>query len=347
MELSELIREGSFSPSPAAVEVLLGSDAEAREALFARARRARAETTGDKIFLYGFVYFSTWCRNDCNFCYYRRDNDIARYRKGPDEVVDAAERLVASGVNLVDLTMGEDPEYLREGHRTATAIIREIKERTGSPVMVSSGVVPARTIREFAEAGAEFFALYQETHNRELFARLRAGQDYNGRMESKLAAKAAGMFIEEGVLTGVGETPSDLCDSLIEMGRVGAAQMRAMSFVPQSGSPMEGRAESDRVTELVFIALMRVLYPHALIPASLDVDGLSGLAPRIMAGANVVTSIVPPRLGLRGVAQADLDIDEGARTVAGVSEALKTLGLRPATTAEYRERLAEISRLIP
>jgi methylornithine synthase len=333
-------------PSPEALAALLGPDAGAREALFARARRVREETTGDKIFLYGFVYFSTWCRNNCNFCYYREDNGIDRYRKDLDEVTDVAERLVASGVNLIDLTMGEDPAYLREDHLTVMDIIREIKKRTGSPVMVSPGVVPARTAEGFARAGADFFALYQETHNRDLFARLRAGQDYDERMACKLAARAAGMLIEEGVLTGVGETPADLCDSLSEMGRVGAAQMRAMSFVPQPGSPMEGFAKGDRVTELVFIALLRVLYPHALIPASLDVDGLAGLTPRVMAGANVVTSIVPPRSGLRGVAQADFEIDEGARTVVEVAAALKPLGLRPATTDEYRARLAEIARIL-
>jgi methylornithine synthase len=160
-------------------------------------------------------------------------------------------------------------------------------------------------------------------------------------MDCKKSARESGMLVEEGVLTGVGETPEDLCRSLIEMGRIGASQMRAMSFVPQQGSPMEGWARGDRVTELVFIALLRILYPHVLIPASLDVDGLAGLAPRIMAGANVVTSIVPPQSGLCGVAQSELDIDEGARTAKEAAAGLETLGLGLATTDEYRTFLAE------
>ena len=43
---------------------------------------------GDAVFLYGFVYFSTYCRNECTFCLYRRGNaESPRYRKSIDEVV--------------------------------------------------------------------------------------------------------------------------------------------------------------------------------------------------------------------------------------------------------------------
>ncbi len=49
----------------------------------------------------------------------------------------------------------------------------------------------------------------------------------------------------------------------------------------------------------------------------------------------MVTSIVPPTSGLAGVSQAELDINEGHRTVAGVLPHLERLGLRAATPAEY------------
>jgi methylornithine synthase len=340
--IPERIANGTLRPSPSLIKSLLDADDKAREALFERARDVRMKTSGDKIFLYGFIYFSTWCRNNCNFCYYRRDNKISRYRKTPAEIIETAERLVESGVNLIDLTMGEDPEYRRNDHRETAVIIRELKKRTGIPIMVSPGVISENAVRDFAEAGTDFFALYQETHDRRLFAKLRADQDYDERMKCKIAAERAGMLIEEGVLTDAGETPADLCRSLIEMGKIGASQMRAMSFVPQLGSPMADRPRGNRAAELVFIALLRLFYPEALIPASLDVDGIAGLAPRIMAGANVVTSIVPAHSGLRGVAQAELDINEGGRTVKEADTALKSLGLRPATATEYGAYLETI-----
>ena len=58
------------------------------ELLFEVARQLREAHFGRKVFLYGFVYFSTHCRNRCTFCLYRQGNDAApRYRKTTAEVV--------------------------------------------------------------------------------------------------------------------------------------------------------------------------------------------------------------------------------------------------------------------
>jgi len=85
---------------------------------------------------------------------------------------------------------------------------------------------------------------------------------------------------------------------------------------------------------------MRLVFPDKLIPASLDVEGIQGLKERLDAGANVVTSIIPPEAGLAGVSQSTLDICEGYRTVPGVTPVLEECGLTPATLAEYRDWLA-------
>lgn len=324
----------------------LESDGAATEKLFEWARNERQRVFGDKIFLYGFVYFSTWCRNNCNFCYFRKSNKIERYRKSKEEVISIARQLADSGVNLIDLTMGEDAEYHAENFDTVLKIAKEIKEDLNMPVMISPGVISDDLIDRFAELGADWYALYQETHNRELFKKLRIHQDYQERMDSKLYAKQKGMLIEEGLLSGVGETYEDIADSLMVMGEIGASQVRVMSFVPQAGSPMEKAETPDRKLELKIIALMRILYPHTLIPASLDVDGIKGLKSRIDAGANVVTSIIPPKSGLMGVAQSKMDVDEGGRTAKEAREILMGMGLRGASNEEYKEYLAHLKKML-
>lgn len=321
------------------IDILKNDSADLQEELFRKAREVRESTFGKKIFIYGFVYFSTFCRNNCNFCYFRKSNGIDRYRKSAEEVVDIAKQLAAAGVNLIDLTMGEDPGYHQEDFKTVLEITRAIKEETKLPVMISPGVIHKHLIDEFAELGAEWYALYQETYNRELFQKLRIDQDYDERMDCKLYAKKKGMLIEEGLLAGVGEKEEDIADSLMEMGRIGASQIRVMSFVPQQGSPMENAVTPGRNLEMKIIALMRILYPYALIPASLDIDGIKGLEERINAGASVVTSIIPPRSGLMGVAQSTMDVDEGGRTVEEAEHILSSMGLSIASADEYREYL--------
>ena len=310
------------------------------EALFAAARNLRNRFFGNKIFLYGFLYISTFCRNDCHFCYYRRSNrESVRYRKGRQEIVSAARDLARTGVHLIDLTMGEDPDLLDfdgEGNDWIIEVVRSVRSATGLPIMVSPGLVSEKTLARLADEGTDWYACYQETHNRDLFKQLRPGQRYDDRLKVKTTARSLGMLIEEGLLAGVGETRDDIAASLDMMRRLDADQVRIMKFVPQAGTPMSTCAPPDPVGELVVAAVMRLALPDRLIPASLDVDGLAGLARRLDAGANVITSLVPPGQGLAGVAQSSLDIEAGNRTAESTVRILRQKGLRSATLEEYR-----------
>jgi methylornithine synthase len=315
------------------------------EILFRAARDVRRQHFGDTIFLYGFLYLSTHCRNDCIFCHYRTsNNNIRRYRKEEFEITAAAELLAKSGVHLIDLTVGEDPLYHNENGNTKNKtdnfsplvrLVKEVKERSRLPVMISPGVVPVEVVGQLADAGADWLALYQETHNPELFSRLRPRQDYRARWEIKRLAGRQGLLIEEGILVGVGETDEDIVRSMAEIRRLEVQQVRAMNFVPQPGTPLYAAPAANPLRELKILALMRLLFPEKLIPATLDVEGLAGLRRRLDAGANVVTSIVPPRQGLAGVAQSSLDIDSARRTAESVRAELEACSLRTATTEEY------------
>jgi methylornithine synthase len=310
--------------------------------LFAAARAARQTWFGDAVFLYGFLYFSTYCRNNCRFCQYRKPNTkLGRYRKTLPQIIKAAKEMARTGVHLIDLTMGEDPEFHRTGFQPLVSLVRAAKRETGLPVMVSPGVIPDGVIRKLAAAGAEWLACYQETHNRKLYAGLRPGQDYDLRMASKRAAAGQGMLVEEGLLTGVGENLDDLADSIITMRDLDFDQVRVMTFVPQAGAPLAGTPVTSRLLEQKVIAVMRLVMPDRLIPASLDVDGLDGVKDRLNAGANVVTSIVPPAEGLAGVANSKLDIEESRRSVGYVSEILVSCGLSVASQRTYRDWITQ------
>ena len=320
-------------------------DNEQTERLFQAACHLRRKHFGNEIFLYGFIYASTYCRNDCRFCFFRRSNPQSRrYRKATPEIVATARRLADSGVHLIDLTMGEDPALFNHsgaGFDRLIDLVETIRKATGLPIMVSPGVIPGNIIGRLSETGVSWYACYQETHDRRLFNRLRPGQDYDLRLEAKRNAHHRGLLIEEGLLCGVGETADDIAESMAVMHDLDADQVRVMNFVPQPGTPMVNRTPLDPKKELLISAVLRLVFPDRLIPASLDVDGLAGLKQRLKAGANVVTSIVPPGRGLAGVARHSLDIEEGKRTIASVKEVLQVCGLKSAGTDAY---LSWISR---
>lgn len=318
--------------------------------IFQAARKMRKQNFADKIFLYGFVYFSTYCRNNCSFCLYRKGNhSLERYRKSETEIMETAASLAQSGVHLLDLTMGEDPKFLLDepqGFGKLLKMIRRVKEVSGIPLMISPGVVPEKYLQDFKDAGINWYALYQETHNKDLYAKLRLGQDYDDRWETKVKAHQLGMLVEEGLLTGIGDDMSDVADSMVAMRKLNAEQIRVMSFVPQQETPMEKWISPPRLHELLIIAVMRLLFPDRLIPASLDVDGIKGLKERLYAGANVVTSIIPPESGLAGVSNNSLDIEDGNRTVKKVTQVLGEIGLEPATQDEYRNWVKKRQQLL-
>ena len=298
--------------------------------LFKTARQLREKYFDNKIFLYGFVYNSTHCRNNCRFCYYRKDNiHSKRYSKSKIQIMDISCKLAESGVHLIDLTMGESVSLHKnnvEQVQKLCTIISDIKSQTHLPVMVSPGVLPGEALKQMADSGADFYACYQETHNPELFSQLRIGQSFSQRLAVKQKAAQLNLLIEEGLLCGVGETMEDIIDSFDAIKMLNVDQTRVMGFVPQMGTPMENHPIADIKMELIILAVLRLLFPDRLIPASLDVEGVSGLEKRLYAGANVVTSIVPAGNGLAGVAQNSLDIEDSKRTVAQVEKILLSCG---------------------
>jgi methylornithine synthase len=194
--------------------------------------------------------------------------------------------------------------------------------------MVSPGVIPDNVLARFVECGADWYASYQETHARALFRRLRPGQSFDERMNKKYVAKRFGILVEEGILSGAGESLDDVTSSILVMRALDADQVRVMNLVPQKGTPMENHTPPDIYRELIITSVLRIVFPDKLIPASLDVDGLAGLKLRLDAGANVVTSLVPPGVGLAGVANRCLDIEDGRRTPDSVMTVLNSCGLK-------------------
>jgi len=346
--LTKACRQEKFSPGEIGY-LLERQESSELDLLFSAARHLRRQHFQNKVFLYGFLYFSTWCRNDCTFCYYRRSNDVSkRYRKSEEEILEAALELTKSGVHLLDLTLGEDPVFFHRenGFGYLAELIKKVKVATNLPIMISPGVVPENVLKLLSEAGADWYACYQETHNEELFRRLRTNQSYEARLASKKHGQMAGLLVEEGIMVGIGETTADIAHSLENMENIKAHQVRVMSFVPQPGTPLENALTPPRTRELAVIAVLRLLFPDRLIPASLDVDGVEGLQARINAGANVITSLIPPELGLAGVAQNSKDIKEGHRTVFGVLPLLEEMGMQAATVTEYKNWLETEKRAL-
>ncbi|MCC2508420.1 methylornithine synthase PylB [Methanimicrococcus blatticola] len=323
--------------------MLSATDKAGLQRMFDAAVSVKNHYFGNDVYLYSFVYFSTYCKNQCTFCYYNAKNKIDRYRITPEELRTMCEELKNEGVHMIDLTMGEDPHFHNKPENLLE-FVRIAKEVTGLPVMVSPGVVDNDFIQALSKEGANFFALYQETYQEELYEKLRAGQSFEERFQARLNAKAAGICIEDGILTGfskmklsngepVSPSVSDDIESAVAsirgMQKADPDQVRVMTFEPQPGTPLAGTTQASDLMELKVISVLRFVFPDRLIPASLDVAGIPGMVDRLNAGANVVTSIISADSKLEGVVNFDRDVslNERKRDAKSVIEKLNEMGL--------------------
>ena len=104
-----------------------------------------------------------------------------------------------------------------------------------------------------------------------------------------------------------------------------------MTFVPQAGTPLADVPPAGDAAELLTIADDAPGHARALSSPPRSTSTASAVS----SGASTPAPTSSPRscrptVGLAGVSQAELDIDEGYRTVAGVLPHLDRLGLRAA-----------------
>ena len=323
-------------------ELVSINEKEELEKLHYVSRKVKDHFFRNKVFLYSFVYFSTYCKNKCAFCYYRKPHDIERYRLGVQEVRSICQVLKGENIHMVDLTMGEDP-YFHDSPDRFIDIIKTVKSELNLPIMISPGVMGNEVLKELHENGANFLALYQETHDRSLYQKLRTGQSFDDRVNTRKFAKSIGYCVEDGILTGFGEDTESTIISLRGMEENCPDMVRVMTFVPQEGTPLEGVTQKPNISELKILSIMRLMFPDRLIPASLDLEGIDGMVQRLNAGANVVTSIIPSNSSLEGVVNYDRHLEEKDRDPKSVIRRLKGMGMEPATQSDFNRMLGVVT----
>ena len=170
--------------SPAAGERL--------EALCARSQALTRQRFGKVIRLFAPLYVSNECINNCSYCGFSRDNPILRVTLSLAEVRREAEALAAQGFRNILLVAGEHPKFVSNGYLAdCVAVLRE------SCPSVSLEVGPMETADyvPLVQAGAEGLVVYQETYDREIYARMHTAgpkRDFDWRLECPERAYAAG-----------------------------------------------------------------------------------------------------------------------------------------------------------
>ncbi|MEE3420281.1 MAG: [FeFe] hydrogenase H-cluster radical SAM maturase HydE [Lachnospiraceae bacterium] len=298
-----------------------------REYLYALARKRAQEHYGKDIFLRGLIEFSNFCKNDCFYCGIRRDNsELHRYRLTKDEIVKCADTGYHLNFRTAVLQSGEDRGYSDDD---ICEIVRAIKKmHPDMAVTLSIGEKEKESYQMYFDAGADRYLLRHETANAAHYRAMHPPDlSMRHRMDCLFTLKEIGYQVGAGFMVGSPhQTDACYADDMRFLKTLGPHMIGIGPFIPHHATPFKNDPPGTLEDTLFFLALLRLAFPKALIPAT---TALGTIDPRgrelgILAGANVVM----PNLSPRGVRRDYLLYDGKICTGDEAAECRRCMELR-------------------
>ncbi len=270
---------------------------EDREYLYSLAREKADRIYGKSIFLRGLIEFTNICRNNCIYCGLRRDNrNVNRYRLSKEQILECADRGYALNFRTIVLQGGEDLHYSDDD---ICGIVYGIKElHPDCAVTLSIGEKSRASYEKYFRAGADRYLLRHETANEDHYRRLHPSDlSMKRRMECLYDLKDIGYQVGAGFMVGSPyQTEECYADDFEFLHELQPEMIGIGPFIPHHDTPFSDMKSGTLEDTLFFLAILRLSFPEALIPATTALGTIHPLGREmgIKAGANVVMPNLSP-----------------------------------------------------
>jgi biotin synthase len=267
------------------------------EHLFERARCKAREIYGTAIFMRGLIEFTNYCKNDCYYCGLRAGNKKAeRYRLSKQQILECCKTGYALGFRTFVLQGGEDPHYTDE---ILVEIITEIKAAyPDCAVTLSIGERNFESYERLRKAGADRYLLRHETANDEHYRSLHPdAMSSANRKRCLYDLKKLRFQVGCGFMVGSPhQVMEHIIDDLMFIKELQPHMVGVGPFIPHSDTPFKNEKAGDLRLTLNILAIIRLMQPNLLIPATTALGTLAanGRELGILAGANVVMPNLSP-----------------------------------------------------
>lgn len=311
--------------------LLTTSDPVAVDNLYEQAAALRDSVYGHNIFLRGLIEISNYCRNNCLYCGIRRELKTQRYRLTKEQILDCCHTGHELGFRTFVLQGGEDAWFTDE---VLCDWVAEIKRRfPDCAVTLSLGERGRESFRRLREAGADRYLLRHETADATHYARLHPSEmSFEHRMQCLRDLRDLGYQVGTGFMVGSPyQTLETLKKDLVFIADFRPEMVGIGPFIPATGTPFEQHSAGSIELTLRLIAILRLLLPNALLPATTALGTLhpTGRERAIAAGANVIMPNLSPQdtRALYSIYNNKLSTgSEAAETVADIRARLKAIG---------------------
>ena len=296
-QLVDELKMEQILPEEQLRELLSNWSPEEEEYLYEQARQVRESVYGKDVYLRGLIEFSNYCRNDCYYCGIRRSNAHAeRYRLTKEQILDCCSQGYDLGFRTFVLQGGEDGYFTDD---RICSIVSEIKKRyPDCAVTLSIGEKSYESYKAFYDAGADRYLLRHETANCEHYRMLHplplSGEN---RKQCLWNLKEIGYQVGCGMMIGSPEQkPEYIVEDLLFMHELQPHMIGIGPFIAHKDTPFADRTSGTLDDTLHLLGILRLMFPHALIPATTALGTIHPLGREkgILAGANVVMPNLSP-----------------------------------------------------
>ena len=307
------------------------------EELFAEADRIRREHYGDAVYLRGLIEFTNHCRNNCYYCGIRRGNvNLARYRLDSETILACCREGYELGFRTFVLQGGEDPYFADGAAGTDTigtdrlcAIVSAIHERyPDCAVTLSVGERSRESYQRLFDAGARRYLLRHEAASEDLYATLHpAEMSLANRKRCLYDLKRIGYQVGAGLMVGApGQTLDHLMEDLEFLQNLQPDMIGIGPYLIHKDTPFGRSQEAQWLSDeeklqltLRLLAVLRILFPYALIPSTTALGTIDpkGRVLGLKAGANVVMPNLTPAELRDQYAIYDHKLSSGAEAAQG------------------------------
>lgn len=265
--------------------------------LFAQADKLRREYYGKDVYIRGLIEISNICKNDCLYCGIRRGNcNAERYRLSREEILSRCEAGYELGFRTFVMQGGEDPYFTDS---LVCEIVSEIKNRfPDCAVTLSLGEKERESYAKYKAAGADRYLLRHETANEEHYKKLHPCEmSLKHRMDCLFNLRELGFQTGSGFMVG---SPYQKTEYLVEdlrfLQKLRPQMIGIGPFIPHKDTPFRDFAGGTFELTLRMVALLRLMFPYALIPATTALGTIhpQGRELGLKAGANVIMPNLSP-----------------------------------------------------
>ncbi|MDD5952304.1 MAG: [FeFe] hydrogenase H-cluster radical SAM maturase HydE [Oscillospiraceae bacterium] len=272
-------------------------DGSCDDLLFQKAEALRQQIYGKDVYVRGLIEISNYCKNNCYYCGIRRDNrQVDRYRLTPEQILECCAEGYDLGFRTFVLQGGEDPYFTDD---LLCALLKTIKSRyPDCAVTLSLGERSRDSYQRLYDAGADRYLLRHETASPAHYNKLHPQElSLENRQRCLFQLKEIGYQVGSGFMVG---SPYQTTDCLIAdlrfLQQLQPAMIGIGPFLTHQDTPFREFENGNTQLVLRMIAILRLLFPYALLPSTtaLGTADPLGREKGIKAGANVVMPNLSP-----------------------------------------------------